>query len=94
MKIIYEYSHLGGSGILSARYPKIDIEIREVISSIIANRIKISKEKTKLGRQLYDLKDMNSQFKAVFRSLGYNELRDTYTITIPFSEIKIPGVFK
>jgi hypothetical protein len=94
MKIIYEYSHLGGSEILSARYPKIDVEIREVISSIIANRIKISKEKTKLGHQLYDPKDMNSQFKAVFRSRGYSELRDTYTITIPSSEIKIPGVFK
>lgn len=34
------------------------------------------------------------QFVAAFRARGYTELRDTYTITIPHSEIAIPGAFK
>ena len=32
MKIVYEYSHLGGSEILQVRYPDIDQEIEEKVS--------------------------------------------------------------
>lgn len=37
---------------------------------------------------------MNSQFRKRFAEKGYRELRDTYTITIPNSEVTIPGAFK
>lgn len=50
MKIVYEYSHLGGSEILQVRYPEIDLEIREVINAVKAKKDKISKEKTKVGK--------------------------------------------
>lgn len=46
------------------------------------------------GRALFSPKDMNDQFREAFRAKGYVELRDTYTITLPNSEIEIRGAFK
>jgi hypothetical protein len=94
MKVVYEYSHLGGSEILKVNYSQYNNEIYEVIHQIKARRTKISKEKTKKGKALYSPINMNSQFKRIFKAKGYQELRDTYTITIPNSTAAIPGAFK
>ncbi len=94
MKIIYEYSHLGGAEILLVRYPKIIHSINETILKVQANRLKVSKEKTKIGKNLFSPIDMNNQFKKEFRALGFEEVRDTYTITIPNHGIQITGAFK
>jgi hypothetical protein len=94
VKIVYEYSHLGGAEILQVRYPDCEREIYEVIAEVIARRTKVSKEKTMRGRELYSPKDMNQQFSKAFKARGYRELRDTYTITVPNSDIEVPGAFK
>lgn len=94
MKIVYEYSHLGGSEILKVRYPDCEHEIYEVIARVAGRRTKVSKEKTMVGRELYSPTDMNNQFGAEFSTRGYAELRDTYTIAIPNHDVKIPGAFK
>jgi hypothetical protein len=94
MKIVYEYSHLGGSEILKVRYPEIEFEINKIIAGVKARKSKISKEKTMPGRLLYSPTDMNQQFKTAFAARAYRELRDTYTITIPDGEIAIAGAFK
>lgn len=94
MRIIYEYSHLGGAEILKVRYPVIDQEIYEVIAEVKAQRTKVSREKTKRGQRLYSPKDMNRQFREAFGKRGYRELRDTYTITIPNSDVAIARAFK
>ena len=94
MKIVYEYSHLGGSEILRVRYPECEQEINAIIKRIKANKIKISKEKTMRGKELYSPTDMNMQFKEAFASKGYGEQKDTYTITLPNSNISIAGAFK
>jgi len=94
VRIIYEYSHLGGTEILKVRYPSHEREIYEVVKKVEGRKTKISKEKTMPGRELYSPADMNQQFREVFRASGYRELRDTYTITIPNSGIAIPGAFK
>lgn len=94
MKVVYEYSHLGGSEILHVRYPKIKKSIYDVISEIKSRKTKISKEKTMKGKALYSPKDMNNQFKVSFNKLGFNELRDSYTITIPNNDIEVKGAFK
>lgn len=94
MKIVYEYSHLGGSEILKVRYPTIEREIYEVVAEVKARRKKISQEKTMLGKELFSPADMNRQFSQAFANRGYHELRDTYTITLPNSDITIPGAFK
>ena len=94
MRIVYEYSHLGGSEILKVRYPKIEEEIYEVIKSVKGNRSKVSKEKTMQGKMLYSPVNLNQQFLEAFQLRHYEELRDTYTIQIPNSEVSIPGAYK
>ena len=94
MKIVYEYSHLGGTEILKVRYPEIEKEIYDVILKVIAKKSKISKEKTMKGKRLYAPSDMNRQFKEYFSIKGYKELKDTYTISIPNNDVIIKGAFK
>jgi hypothetical protein len=94
MRIVYEYSHLGGSEILQVRYPDCNAEIYEVIASVEARREKISKEKTMPGRLLYSPKALNRQFHTAFSNKGFRDLRDTYTITLPDSDVSIPGAYK
>jgi len=94
MKVVYEYSHLGGSEILQVHYPDCERDIYEVIANVEARRTKISKEKTMPGKRLYSPRDMNRQFRDQFASRGYREIRDTYTITIPDSDIAISGAYK
>jgi hypothetical protein len=94
MKVIYEYSHLGGAEIMQVRYPAWNDEIYAVIMEVKANRTKVSKERTKLGRALYSPLDMNEQFQRAFNEKGYTELKDIYTIVIPNSNVSIPGAFK
>ncbi|GAP08017.1 MAG TPA: BstYI [Anaerolinea thermolimosa] len=94
MKIVYEYSHLGGAEILKVRYPHIENEINEVISTVKAERSKESHEKTKQGKFLFAPISMNTQFHALFNARGYVEIRDTYTIQIPHHQCTIPNAFK
>ncbi len=94
MNIVYEYSHLGGSEILQVRYPHINKEIYEVIKKVTPTKSKESKEKTKIGKMLYSPINMNKQFKDLFNSKGYKEIKDTYTIRIPNSSTQIKGAFK
>jgi hypothetical protein len=46
------------------------------------------------GMALFSPKDMNRQFLRGFRSHGYRELKDMYTITIPNSDVAIRGAYK
>jgi len=94
MRIVYEYSHLGGAEILEVHYPSLNEEIYSVIAQVVPQREKVSREKTMRGRRLYSPKDMNRQFREAFVSLGYRELRDTYTITLPDYAVEIRGAFK
>ena len=94
MKIVYEYSHLGGTEILIVRYPDHLKEITEVIAGVKPTRSKISREKTMAGKELYSPPDMNRQFKEGFAARGYQEIRDSYTITLPGSAVEISGAFK
>ena len=94
MKIVYEYSHLGGSEILHMRYPDCEQDIYAVIAQVVAARTKVSKEKTMAGRDLYSPAGMNRQFREGFAARGYRELRERYTITLPNSPVTIPGAFK
>ena len=94
MRVIYEYSHLGGSEILQVRFKDIEYEIYEVIAKVKAQKTKMSKEKTMKGKKLFSPMDMNSQFKEQFYQKGFIELKDRYIITIPNSDISISGAFK
>ncbi len=97
MRKVYEYSHLGGLEILRVRYPHIENEINNIISSVkVPSKTKVSKEKTKKGQLLYSPKELNRRFKEEFRKRGYKELKDPYTISVKSEKYKveIKGVFK
>jgi hypothetical protein len=94
LKKIYEYSHLGGTEILKVRYPEIEKEIDTAIKGVKAIRVKKSKEKTMKGKMLFSPTDMNKRFKEEFSKIGFDELRDRYTIKIPNYDLEIKGVYK
>ncbi|HEC87672.1 MAG TPA: BstYI [Thermoplasmatales archaeon] len=94
MRKVFEYSHLGGLEILKVRYPKIDREIDEVIKSVdIKLKTKISKEKTKKGKELFSPKEMNEKFRKGFTKRGFKELKDPYFIS-SYDDKKEIRVFK
>ncbi|WP_425360064.1 hypothetical protein [Candidatus Tisiphia endosymbiont of Ceraclea dissimilis] len=67
MKIVYEYSHLGGKQILQVDYPKIFQEVHESIKAINdIKKNKISKEKANKGKMLYSPKELNNAFAHIF----------------------------
>lgn len=95
MRIVYEYSHLGGKQILEVDYPQILEEIHDVIAGITEiEKTKMSKEKTMAGQLLYSPKELNRLFKKGFHAHGFKELKDTYTIELPNYDKQIKGAFK
>jgi len=95
MKQIYTYSHLGGEEILMIRYPRLNQEINEVIENIPnMGRGKVSQEKTMKGKSLFSPADMNEAFEEMFEPLGWEELRRTYTISIPNYRHEISNSYK
>ena len=95
MKIVYEYSHLGGKQILQIDYPEILREVHDVIFSInTITKNKISKEKTNYGKLLYSPKELNKAFTCQLNSRGFHEIRDKYDIVIPNYNKVIPNSYK
>jgi len=92
MKIKKVYSHLGGSEILSARFPEIDNEINEIISNVSPFKTKISKERNRRGRCLYNPRELNDSFQSNFSSRRFKEVRLDYKI--PISKTKEISSYK
>ena len=82
MKIKKTYSHLGGSEILSTRFPDISTEINDIISNVMPLKTKISKEKRRKGKSLYNPRELNSSFQENFVSKQFKEIRLDYDIQI------------
>ena len=84
MRIVYTYSHLGGSEILAARFPEIDIEINEAIAATESDfRTKRSRERSRQHRLLFDPRSMNKRFKQEFEARGFRELRRGVAPNVP-----------
>ena len=82
MRLSKFYSHLNGYEYLLVRKPKIWKEIVEVIESVQANdcKTKISREKTKKGKILYNPTCLNNLFKNEFNKRGWNEKKIWYIL--------------
>lgn len=94
MESIYTYSHFGGSEILQTHYPDLNDEINAAIDSIDnPGRGKISREATNKGEALFSPKEMNTAFEEKFKSRGWEEIRENFTISIPDYEHEITGSF-
>ena len=85
MKIAFEYSHLGGSEILAAKYPEIDQHIKDAIAEIGDDfRHFLSKEKgRRKGQLLYAPKEINAALDSAFTSRGFKELRRYFDVDVP-----------
>ncbi|XWN35608.1 MAG: BglII/BstYI family type II restriction endonuclease [Roseivirga sp.] len=95
MKIVYEYSHLGGKQILQIDHAPIYQEIHQVIGSITQiEKTKLSQEKAKSGQMLYSPRELNQAFTQAFNAKGYQELKDRYDIRLPQYEKTIKGSYK
>ena len=92
MRKVSEYSHLGGLEILKERFHILNNEIDKVISGVTPQKTKVSQEKTKKGKLLYNPRTLNSDFEKQFRQFGWAELRDKFSI--PTATGEIPGAFK
>lgn len=92
---VFEYSHLGGSEILQVRFPDIDREINEVIAGITdVAKTKKSKEKTMMGRMLYEPALLNRLFKDGFKDRGFKEMIDKFDVEISGHPYKVTGNYK
>lgn len=95
MKIVYEYSHLGGKQILQVDHPEILKQVHDTIKEISGfEKTKVSKEKTNKGELLYSPKELNEAFRVKFNSKGFNEIRDKYDIEIPNHDKVIRNSYK
>lgn len=81
MKIKYIYSHLNGEEYMIVHKPELWNEIKQAIISIDANQYtKLSNDKVRVGKVLYDQKAINKAFGEILNPLGWNELKTYYYV--------------
>lgn len=86
MKISQKYSHLNGEEYLLVHHKDIYKEIIDVIHVIDARNhlTKKSKEKTRMGRMVYNPSTLNIEFKRLLNAKGWEERRrDFFVATDP-----------
>lgn len=83
MQIIEKYSHLNGEEYLIVHHREIVKEIEEIIAEVDANkfRTKISKEKTMIGKSLFNPKALNEEFGRLFHNHGWKSVKYSYYVT-------------
>lgn len=83
MKIVERYSHLNGYEFLKVHQPALLREIESAIASVDASkfRTKVSKEKTMVGRLLYDPKALNKAMNEQFRSRQWEARYASFYVT-------------
>lgn len=84
MKITQKYSHLNGEEYLIVHHNKLYQEIKSVVESIDANKLKtkISEEKTMKGMKLFSPVNINKEFDKEFSKKDWKESRYSYYITL------------
>ena len=83
MQIAAKYSHLNGFEYMQVHRPLLWEEVEQAIATVDAAKCKtkVSREKTMPGRLLYSPVDMNDEFKASFKRLGWKQRRNTFWVT-------------
>jgi len=79
MRVVSEYSHLGGLEILKSKFPDEYKDILDVISSVRPG-IKFSNDATRMGKAMYDQKVINKQFKTNFNAKHFTAVKDKYRV--------------
>jgi hypothetical protein len=83
VKIVEQYSHLNGYESIQYHQPRLWREIVDVIASVDAAkyRTKVSREKTMVGRKLYDPKALNKAMNDQFRLRKWEERKASFYVT-------------
>lgn len=83
MKISEIYSHLNGKEYILVHKKTLWKELEEVISLVDGEKYKtkVSKDKTRRGKILYDQKEINKEFKKLFNKRQWKESRVDYWVT-------------
>src|SRR5690606_1601215 len=84
MKIAKKYSHLNGEEYLIVHHNDLYKEITDIIQDIDASKFltKVSKEKRKIGNNLYSPGELNKAFEIEFNKRNWQESRYNYYITL------------
>ena len=83
MKISTYYSHLNGYEWLHHHYPELWDEISDTVSSIQAEKSKISEEDSMRGRPLYNPPELNAEFEEILvkKHRWFKGRRHNYYVT-------------
>ena len=82
MKIANIYNHLNGMEFIQVHKPALWNEIVTAINSIDASLFtKVSKDKQRAGKVLYDQVAINKEFEKLLNPFGWNELKTFYYVT-------------
>lgn len=89
MKIAYEYSHLNGLEYLMIHKPDLLNEIKAAIATIDANSfIKLSKDKTKYGKTLYNQVAINKEFERILFPQNWESVKTYYYVSNDIETIR------
>ena len=82
MKIAHVYSHLNGLEYMLVRKLELWQEIQDAVKNVNASSafVKVSREKTMMGKILLSPSKLNELFKAEFTSMGWHEVRHDYYV--------------
>ena len=82
MKIAHVYSHLNGLEYMLVRKPELWQEIQDAVKNVNASSafVKVSREKTMMGKILLSPSKLNELFKAEFTSMSWHEVRHDYYV--------------
>jgi len=91
MKLVNKYSHLNGEEFLLVHKKDLYKEILDAIESVDAFkcRTKKSKEIRKKDEFLLNPTEINNEFKRIFNSLGWNEVRRSFCVSSDYATVKI-----
>ena len=82
MKIANRYSHLNGFEYMLVHRRELWEELTGAITRIDANsHIKLSQDKTKSGKPLYDQKAINREFEQLLFAKGWKSVKTPYYVT-------------
>ena len=85
-----KYSHLNGEEYLIVHHNEIYEEIKGVIRSVDAHKLrtKVSKEKDMKGKLLFSPQRINAAFKRHFKSKDWKDTRYSYYVTTNYSHMQ------
>jgi len=90
MKIVKKFSHLNGEEYLLVHKRELYEEILEIIEKVDASKhkTKVSKEKGKIGKLLYDPGRINKEFEKEFSKHDWEERRRSFYVSDNFEIVK------